>query len=275
MQRCSAPRLASPPESAHDGGGDPALLDAIESEALLLNINAALRVYSRHHLFGWTQGLLQNLVRHELLVCALYSTEPISLRVESVAGPAVDPAHISDMIHQDTLVLPHVIKAWEENQFRPVNMELQAAGTLGAGALGRELHKMGAERVVAHGTYDAFGKPASFFMFACAAGAFGPKQAFVVELIVPFLHQAWLRTQIDQSRSAAGASPRGVRLLTAREQEILKWVRIGKSNIEIGVILGLSPLTVKNHVQKILRKLDVQNRTQAVGKALALRILSL
>ena len=37
---------------------------------------------------------------------------------------------------------------------------------------------------------------------------------------------------------------------------------------------GLSPLTVKNHVQKILRKLNVVNRAQAVGKALDLRILT-
>jgi len=59
------------------------------------------------------------------------------------------------------------------------------------------------------------------------------------------------------------------------EQEILKWIHVGKSNIEIGTILAISPLTVKNHVQKILRKLNVQNRTQAVGKALALRILSI
>ena len=230
---------------------------------------------SRHHLFGWTQGLLQNLVRHELLVCALYGTEPVSLRVDCIAAPAADPSHVCDLIHQDALLLPHVIKAWEENLFRPVSLGLLGASPLGAGALGREMQRLGAQRIVAHGTYDVFGRPASLFMFACGADADGSRQACMLELIVPFLHQAWLRTQIDQARNAAGASPRGVRLLTAREQEILKWVRIGKSNIEIGAILGLSPLTVKNHVQKILRKLDVQNRTQAVGKALALRILSL
>ncbi|MBI4205217.1 MAG: hypothetical protein HY527_09340 [Betaproteobacteria bacterium] len=33
-------------------------------------------------------------------------------------------------------------------------------------------------------------------------------------------------------------------------------------------------LTVTNHVQKIRRKLNVLNRTQAIGKALALRILN-
>jgi DNA-binding CsgD family transcriptional regulator len=41
------------------------------------------------------------------------------------------------------------------------------------------------------------------------------------------------------------------------------------------MILRISPLTVKNHVQKILRKLDVLNRTQAVGKAMALRVLNI
>ncbi len=63
-------------------------------------------------------------------------------------------------------------------------------------------------------------------------------------------------------------------ILTQREQEVLRWVYLGKSNLEIGMILGISPLTVKNHVQEILRRLDVQNRAQAVGKAFKLHILS-
>ena len=62
--------------------------------------------------------------------------------------------------------------------------------------------------------------------------------------------------------------------ITTREQEILRWIYLGKSNFEIGTILNISPLTVKNHVQKILRKLNVVNRAQAVGKALDLRLLS-
>ena len=52
-------------------------------------------------------------------------------------------------------------------------------------------------------------------------------------------------------------------------------IHLGKSNYEIGTILGISPLTVKNHVQKILRKLNVQNRTHAVGRALELHILDI
>ncbi len=54
--------------------------------------------------------------------------------------------------------------------------------------------------------------------------------------------------------------------LSAREAEILRWIALGKTNPEIGSILNISAFTVKNHVQRILKKLDVTNRTQAVGK---------
>ena len=57
--------------------------------------------------------------------------------------------------------------------------------------------------------------------------------------------------------------------------------RLGISPTTVSFILNgqaeamkISPLTVKNHVQKILRKLNVVNRAQAVGKALELRILT-
>ena len=105
------------------------------------------------------------------------------------------------------------------------------------------------------------------------AGDFAPKLRFI-ELIVPFLHLAWMRTHLGRARDgAAAAAPGQPALLTEREREILRWIHLGKSNPEIGTILQISPLTVKNHVQKILRKLNVQNRTGAVGKALALRLL--
>jgi DNA-binding CsgD family transcriptional regulator len=51
--------------------------------------------------------------------------------------------------------------------------------------------------------------------------------------------------------------------LTAREVEVLAWVAQGKSNAAIAVILGLAAGTVKLHVQRILDKLGVENRTAA------------
>jgi transcriptional regulator EpsA len=271
----SAPADSPPAPAGPAGALDALLLDPLERESLLLNMDAALRVYARHHFFAWTQGLLQNLIRHELLICALYGSDPASLHVESFAAPNVDPAPIGEMIHRDTQVVPHLIKSWEASLFRPVRLELQAPGRLADSPLGRELVRIETGSMIAHGTHDIYGKPASLFIFASRARSVAPRHAFLLQLIVPFLHLALVRTRVQQSASDSGSSHKAVRLLTAREQEIIKWIRVGKSNIEIGLILGISPLTVKNHVQKMLRKLDVQNRTQAVSKALALRILSI
>lgn len=49
--------------------------------------------------------------------------------------------------------------------------------------------------------------------------------------------------------------------LTKRELEILGFVTRGKTNGEIAKILGTSVLTVKNQIQRLLRKLNAVNRT--------------
>jgi two-component system NarL family response regulator len=56
--------------------------------------------------------------------------------------------------------------------------------------------------------------------------------------------------------------------LTAREIEVLELVANGRSNKEIGRVLGISEGTVKGHVSAILTKLDASDRTSAVTVAL-------
>ena len=51
--------------------------------------------------------------------------------------------------------------------------------------------------------------------------------------------------------------------LTQRETQVLRHVALGLSNREIGKSLEISVETVKEHVQNILRKIAVSDRTQA------------
>jgi DNA-binding response OmpR family regulator len=55
--------------------------------------------------------------------------------------------------------------------------------------------------------------------------------------------------------------------LTARESEVLLWIAKGKSNRDIGDILGLSARTVNKHLEQIYVKLGVENRASAAVKA--------
>jgi DNA-binding NarL/FixJ family response regulator len=55
--------------------------------------------------------------------------------------------------------------------------------------------------------------------------------------------------------------------VTSRESEVLLWLSRGKSNREIGEILGISPRTVNKHLEQIFIKLGVENRASAAARA--------
>jgi transcriptional regulator EpsA len=170
-------------------------------------------------------------------------------------------------------LMPMLITRWEHSGRVPVVL---GAGSSRDGAGGLEtildaLHRLDLTNVAAHGLPGIDGQPAGFFAFFKIASPMTRASA-IVELLLPYLYVAWLRVNCERvGEGPARASP--VRdILTSREIEILKWVEKGKSNNEIAQILGISHLTVKNHVQKILRKLNVQNRAQAVAKGISLNL---
>lgn len=61
--------------------------------------------------------------------------------------------------------------------------------------------------------------------------------------------------------------------LSPRELECLKWVLDGKSDTDIGEILGISPNTVHFHVERVKKKLGVRTRTQAAATVMTLGYL--
>lgn len=74
-------------------------------------------------------------------------------------------------------------------------------------------------------------------------------------------HQGPMRSEADQTILEA---------LTPREREILALLPAGLSNNELGAKLGIAPGTAKIHVERILNKLGVKDRTQAAVKAVEL-----
>lgn len=74
--------------------------------------------------------------------------------------------------------------------------------------------------------------------------------------------------QSEPARRVAGAMAKtpaadGDSALTKREDQVLRHIALGLSNKEIGQSLNISVETVKEHVQNILRKIHVSDRTQA------------
>jgi DNA-binding CsgD family transcriptional regulator len=86
--------------------------------------------------------------------------------------------------------------------------------------------------------------------------------------------EAWAKRQFGDATGSqdtvAGLISRAP-ALTAAELEVLKWIRLGKTNREIGKLLDRSEFTIKTHVAHMLEKAGVGNRIQlcaAIGGSL-------
>jgi len=63
-------------------------------------------------------------------------------------------------------------------------------------------------------------------------------------------------------------------ILSKREQEVLQWAAEGKSEWEIGLMLGLSEHAADKFIRSARTKLHAGNRTQAVARAIRLGLIN-
>jgi len=100
-----------------------------------------------------------------------------------------------------------------------------------------------------------------------APGQFTAKHLFFVNLLVAHLHGYFDRRAADFYAPAVHSH------LTSKEKEVLQWVTLGKTSIEVGTILSMSERTVKFHLRNIYAKLNVVNRAQAATIASRLKLI--
>jgi transcriptional regulator EpsA len=260
-------------DQASAGTGSAGRLDAAHLEGLLLNLDDALRVRTRAQFFSWTQGLLQDLIPHRALVCALRRGSPRAFLVDGFSTLGVDTALFGELLLRETPLASVLGENWRQHRYQPVLCGISEFAALAGNPLVRELRRAGVTELLVNGSHDLDGEVQGLSLFACQAGTVGPREIYLTQLMAPSLQAAWMRTQASAVADGPRLASVGGRALTERECGILRWVYLGKSNGEIGAILNISALTVKNHMQKILRKLNVVNRAQAVGKALDARII--
>ncbi len=150
-----------------------------------------------------------------------------------------------------------------------VLMDIRMEGGDGLNALGRMKLDHPDLPIVLYSAYD---NP-TYIARAVALGAAGyvlksaPRARLIEALkIAASGESAWTREELRRVTGAL-ATPRlsqDIEVpLTQRESEVLRQMALGLTNKEIAKMLGISYETVKEHVQHILRKIGVSDRTQA------------
>lgn len=254
-----------------------------QSEVLLRVLEAAPQVCRRHQFFMWSQGDFQRWLPHKFAVCGSYDREQREVLFDIFNSVPLPADVLQGLKSPRSDLIMSALDVWRRARFQAARMEL--TGDADAQGLRTALRGLGYGHVLVHGLTRP-GRPEeieSFFLFAQPEADPSEAAMQALEMLLPCVHLAYQRVCVTERQmvvgrllpsQAAGQPYPRITPITDREREILLWVRDGLSNQQISEKLGISALTVKNHVQKILRKMSATNRAQAVAKAMTLNLLS-
>jgi transcriptional regulator EpsA len=230
-------------------------------------LESALEVRQRHQFFRWTQGMLQTLLSHEILICSLWNGRgaPVTSHYFS-ATRYFKETHFEALIDPVTGAIGDMAGRWRQAGV-PLLLDRTLCGEVDSTLLGKiEANEL--KNAVVHGVWSVCGEISGLYVFSRVPLATGRgRTSLFTEMLVPTIHSTFSRVLRSESPVITGAA-RGI--LRARELQIIRLIREGRTNADIAAVLNLSPWTVKNHLHNILKKLGAENRSQAVASAMVL-----
>jgi transcriptional regulator EpsA len=270
--------LASPVEATV-----PAGLAASQGEAIVRLIETAQQVKRRYQFFVWLQSHVRPLLPHQVAVCGAYQRQEKNVVLEPFHTVPMPDDAMRALLGFEGPVVRAAVQAWLAQRCRPITFCLSVALGDAVRVASGPLIDQGLDHWLVHGVSRPQ-RPHELellFLLSTPHARVDASQLKHMELLMPHLASTYLRMQATEHELGIPAPQAPLHeggtkaLVTRREIQILAWVREGMSNHQISAELGISPLTVKNHVQKILRKLGAANRAQAVAKAMSLGLLDL
>lgn len=247
-------------------------LDTAEMVQFVDLLQEALRVRSHFEFLLWSQGNLQQFLPHDIMIAAWGD---FSLGLVYFDIVSAIPGMRTAQVHNTNLIplLKRLFSYWNEHARAPFKLSMDQGifqgHELECSKLDGNFKQM--KSALVHAIKDVRGHHDCLYVLMSASTNTPPSSRAMLETLLPYIDSSLrqldhLPEQMPSSFHDDEPAEEDSGALSSREMEIMEWVRNGKTNLEIGMILDISAFTVKNHLQRIFRKLDVVNRAQAVAK---------
>jgi len=231
----------------------------------------SVKLHSHLEILIWLQGDIQRYLPHDILIAAWgnFRTGQIQHDIISVVSGVRSNMANGNFV---TPLLLRLFAQWLESG--------KEALVHDASTLDRLLPTNAKDHVLVdalrgmrcaltHGIKDTRGSHDCLYVMLTGYENFDLVARNTLTQVLPYIDHALRQVEHlpHQSLNPGSDTPQSAlhHRLTPQQREILHWIATGKTNGEIGSILGLSIYTVKNHVQRILKKMNVSNRAQAVA----------
>jgi transcriptional regulator EpsA len=237
---------------------------------LLRVLESAPAIRHRGDLFLWVQGQLQALVPHGLLFCLVFQEDGQLLYHDCLQGLPIDPDVLDRLGRPDGGFVMRLAKHCLSGECEAGMLDVPATPdcTIDA-ALVAEWAGFHLGPLIYHGSGALADGSQAIFVFIGLEQLPTEMQVDLIRLVIPQIYIGFSRARRHAVLAAGkpAATDDGPEL-TGRQLEIMRWVKLGKTNYEIARILEISELTVKNHMQKVFKKLGVNNRVQAIARVM-------
>jgi len=248
------------------------ILSTREQEYLLRIIEAGVAVRAPHEFFLWTQGQLQSLLPHQALVSLQFDGAGALVRLACVHSRVLAPEALAALEDRADGLALRMARYCRDAGHLPAMFDIDVRDATAPARFQEEMRQLGFDNALLHGSGPVAGGATMFALFGMPQRPVA-RHAYFLELVLAHLHLALIRLPEVGPAARRSAPVEAARPLSLRETEILRWLAEGKSNYEVACILGISAATVKNHLQRIYRALGVSNRSHALARCGALRLL--
>lgn len=259
---CPPGRSAAARASAELGRGGT--FSAEEAACFMRIVTEAGRIRRHADLYRWLGADIQELLPHEIMLSAWGDFSAWNLKLDLVSGlPGVRTAALGQC--SLNALVREAYERWLDGTRNPVVLKMtDLASTQNACQCALHAGLQGMRSVLVHGIHDRRADHESLFL-AFSSGYFTKVRN--LEAVFAQIDDAFRRIPALPLREARLCSGHASVLeLSTREIEVVEAMCRGRTNLEIAAALSISPFTVKNHVQRIFRKIGVNNRTQAAAR---------
>ncbi len=239
-------------------------------------VTRSVDIRTHFDMLAWLQGDMQQYLPHDILIATWGNFELGILQHDVIS--TLDGVRSNDAdSHAITPLMRTLHARWTEFGRKPFSLNTSQTGFLLSNndltnTVGDALQTM--RSAIVHGIVDERGSHHCLYVGFSARNALGALERGAIAAVLPYIDTALRQVthlphqSRQRRRSADLAEPVNEPEfnLSDRESEVLRWVAQGKTNPEIAMILDISAFTVKNHMQRVFKKLDVSNRAQAVSK---------
>lgn len=222
---------------------------------------AAARIQTVDEFKQWTRKHLRSVLPHEAAIFGLGHLHAGGVGLDYLVTIDYPLGHIECIRNRAGAIDTPILRRWLATQ-QPQIFDAEHPWPETPASWLESFRRYRLSNALAHAVYDDKRCVGTYHSIYKMPATPGEREAKLLCELLPTLHE--LVCRVVERIDVKDRLHENFAALNEREQEVIRWLRLGKTNAQIASQTGMSENTVKHYLTDIFEKLEVSNRAQLV-----------